>query len=538
MATYFVDLSAVNNGDGSTPGQAATPGGVGAFNTLVGLIYGAGDQFWLRRVVASSPFGSDITIANTDVILIGWPVSGDDYYNTRPASGISEGWDSDVSMYATFEFTGSNIEFNVSGARCEFYRLNGMSANGDSLSVTGPDFTMKHCVWSVDTVTNSWPFVMTTTAVRMLLEHCVFNIESFTGSSPFFAAGQDFRVFRYIEVNIVDLNHSSILVRWGINNVFDNVIFNVTNLSGSVAPVFMSDTSETNLTVLGMHFNVTNDLTASDNSSANRFGDNTIAHDVRIDACSGLWVSTNSRIYVAAFSRKTSKNQLFSAGAGSEFYVNNLIGLPGDNQLIDLSSSSTAILRNFQPGPASNPVDVLNKSSVFSLDHNNIKGAWKKYVPNGTAETSTVFRVDGSTYSVLLEPISNVPHNFIHGMLGFSQPFEDSLFLSVTPGLATITLYGAYQGYINGLTNQDIWMELEYLNALNNVVLSSTRDLGNSKTMVSSDVSVWSGETGLTPFKLEITIDFSSNQIVPVRLFGLTFESFSYVYFDPKPVVS
>ncbi|HIF03310.1 MAG TPA: hypothetical protein EYQ84_08485, partial [Nitrospinaceae bacterium] len=106
MATIYIDFSAANDGDGVTAAQAGTPGGAGAFNTIVGHI-SDGDIVWIRRV-GTYNLASQFVLPNGGEIN-GWPLSTDANYSSRPASGQAS-WDADptgstANDYATLTST-------------------------------------------------------------------------------------------------------------------------------------------------------------------------------------------------------------------------------------------------------------------------------------------------------------------------------------------------------------------------------------------------------------------------------------------------
>lgn len=97
MANYYVDFSAGVNGTGS----AASPWNV--FTATQNASVTAGDSVWFRRyiVAADTKFISwkSGTDGSTRINYIGWPIAGDDYFDSREES-LKATWDGDSAQYA------------------------------------------------------------------------------------------------------------------------------------------------------------------------------------------------------------------------------------------------------------------------------------------------------------------------------------------------------------------------------------------------------------------------------------------------------
>lgn len=105
MATdLFIDASATGTGSGDTPANACT-------QIINNSLMVAGVRAWVRRTHVESGNGGNLGPNINDFVknhrgwIIGWPSSGDPFYEIRPAAGISAGWDSDHSalgIYTTY----------------------------------------------------------------------------------------------------------------------------------------------------------------------------------------------------------------------------------------------------------------------------------------------------------------------------------------------------------------------------------------------------------------------------------------------------
>lgn len=103
MADWYVDAG-ISGGNGTHPSTA--------FPSVTSITWGAGDRAWLRRThyetVAESVFvGPQFTVGAhaRRAFIIGWPDSGDPFFDERPAAGVSSNWDADVpstSVYSVY----------------------------------------------------------------------------------------------------------------------------------------------------------------------------------------------------------------------------------------------------------------------------------------------------------------------------------------------------------------------------------------------------------------------------------------------------
>jgi hypothetical protein len=108
MADWFFDNSATGTGSGDSPANATTS--VYSFFWGIGSssAWAHGDRLWMRRSsvqtlgVDSNNFmmgkaGWSPSSFQPTNWIIGWPKYGEPFYESRPAAGISAGWDSDVN---------------------------------------------------------------------------------------------------------------------------------------------------------------------------------------------------------------------------------------------------------------------------------------------------------------------------------------------------------------------------------------------------------------------------------------------------------
>ncbi len=129
---FFVDAAAAGTGSGDTPTDAFT--GLGIFTDAASLpsSYSFGSRVWVRKTHVEclhltalggynarlfiGPDGQNVNMSSHSAKchFVGWPSSGDPWYENRPAAGISAGWDSDVSSSMTAGSYGWNYPLIVS----------------------------------------------------------------------------------------------------------------------------------------------------------------------------------------------------------------------------------------------------------------------------------------------------------------------------------------------------------------------------------------------------------------------------------------
>lgn len=106
MPDWFFDPTAAGTASGSSAANAfINPNSWFALqNSAGGLAFG--DRVWFRRtsqasMVPSSAYWGKSGWARTDKTgwFIGWPLSGDPFYDSRPGDARSAGWDADVNTY-------------------------------------------------------------------------------------------------------------------------------------------------------------------------------------------------------------------------------------------------------------------------------------------------------------------------------------------------------------------------------------------------------------------------------------------------------
>jgi len=128
---YFIDFTAAEFGDGTAHTHAASEGAPGCWNAVTGReteiinALSSGDKVWIRRV-GTGVSGNAMLLQYYDgkVAWIGWPESGDEYYDTRPGTGGPSpdprtDWDPDT---LTYDY--ADIALLTYGSNQRFHRIN------------------------------------------------------------------------------------------------------------------------------------------------------------------------------------------------------------------------------------------------------------------------------------------------------------------------------------------------------------------------------------------------------------------------------
>lgn len=548
MANVYVDYTAANDGDGTTAAQAAGAGLTGAFNTLAGKTFTAGDKVWVRRV-ASSAIGATTTLSQTvGVEIIGWPKSGDVYYSTRPASGTSNGWDSDSADYFTLLYNSASFNLSVSGQNYTFYRLKVQQNASAAIvgSVTGstnifidcywlhnhatpntanPEITLNstntkfiRCKFEASASSNAGTGVVTvTTATGMKLFDCIVQVASIIGTSsiPFNITASDCTIHG-LTVNIVTGTSVMNLITVSGSNcvIMDTAIV----ASGGV-------TSFSPFRITGSNNRITGITTNSGGGGSNGFVSITGNHNVvMFTKCTQNPTTGTNGINL-------------TTGAGNHVVLKNVV-FQGNTQDLQMGSAANNMVYCNNCTFSSSPIissSMHETCSVYSYNHNTTSGLFHAEFLNGTIDSSATYRTGGETFSFKFQSSSAGLGE--RGQLQLGIPGMETIWIALAAGSRTLTLYGAHKNFSsNTPTKQTMWFEFEYLDASGNYTHVSTYAYG---TALDSDASTWNGDTGLTAFKIQApSVTVNADCVVSVRVFYHTYESGAYTYVDPKIVVT
>lgn len=544
MADYFVDYSATNDGTGAAANQAASAGAAGAYNTLSGKTFAAGDKVWVRRV-SSSTLAATLTLSQTvGVSIVGWPMSGDDFYSTRPASGTSNGWDSDSASYFTLLWASASFKLSITGSSYTFYRMKvqnntasavvwsitgttntfydcyGLHNNATAITTAGifdisaGSNTFVRCKWEGQAATNASASVLNVASgTSVKLFDCIVNVTSIAGtaSRPVVVAVSDCLI-RGLTINITSgTSVMNVLLVSGSNCVIADV--DVVASAGV--------TSYTALSVTGSNNRITNIQTNSGGGGTN-----------------GHLVMTGSNNIVtfrkAAQNPTTGTNGInLTTGAGNHVTLKNVV-FQGNTQDVQMGAAANNVVLCNNCSFSSSPVcsASMHETSQFgSYNHNLAAGSYHAEFLNGTIDSSTTYRTGGETFSFKFQSTSAGVGE--RGQLQMGIPGIETIWLALSAGSRTLTLYGAHKNFVSSVPKKHhLWFEFEYLDASNNYVHVSTYAYGTS---LESDASTWNNDTGLTVFKITApAVAVGADCVVPVRIFYQDYESGGYTYIDPK----
>ncbi len=559
MANHYVDFSATNNGDGTTAAQAGSPGGVGAFNTIVGITPVAGDSYWIRR-------SGTLTVAAAYTLsvaanFIGWPISGDTFYATRPASGTSNGWDADTQTYAQVTCSTNSLGsdyFTISGSGADVERMKwtmtaGTQTTAEALAQLAANCTINNCYFLNTVQGAATMYGVALTSATVLVSNTIVEFSfACTAANTFHlvrATGSGVSQFRNCTFTF---SNATSTATTGIQNVeasptgsgsllFDTCTF-VRNCVTAVADM---------VSALGAASSATNSLfmyncTITDTSSV--VATNVINTGANIGTFVGSRLTiigsrisiirANHYCHCSSFSQSIySTDYAVNLAAGSTFVCNNFFESAGNTSgAINGQNGSNIYLQNtsfISTNPFGPPSTII--SNIYETDSRGIFGYFKYTSPKGTITSSSINRTGGRNYSLLFFPTSGG----VNDLLQFRSmnPSFETIFASLAPGNTTITIYGAYKGYSPVPDSSQIWAECDYISA----AVSPTRAFADSGrvigTALTSDASTWTGDSGLTMFKLVITVAPLQSCLAPIRIYTNLSQVTAYFYIDPLPVV-
>lgn len=549
MADWFVDFSASNDGDGTAFGQAASPAGVGAYNTLASKTFTSGDKVWIRRKTLT--ITSLLTLNQAGTIYIGWPQSGDTYFSTRPVAAQAT-WDADAVGYAEVTATTNfaimvtvatntgqmfyRMKFNcaytstlamdamVVAAQSEFYTCffqhQGTSASAVQRALlASASSKYKDCTITFTGAAN-------TTNVQALSMQTASTICQFIGCTISLGSGvtnaQVINSATSSDVHYIDCSITSANV-----GVTGNMV-----TIGSATTYMYNCTIDSESTGAQAQFIST---------AGARF------HAVRLTVNKGRLFTfpIASVVHFARFNQTVNSSTFaIVTNSGSRITGANFTFAPANTSGdIGMSVGTTFNLKNCVFS-SQTPLGVVpstvtrNFPGVWLSDYNGVVGAFRFIGPNGEVNTNNVFRTGGEAFSLKLDMNNGVAGTdpFWRHLL-FTLPGQETMHAYVPASSSTVTVFGAYKGYGSSPpTTEDLWLDVDHWDLTTNAhrAYSSTR----GTSALTSDNSTWTGDGSLTSFKMAIAMTPGQASLVPIRIFLTKRTPGAYIYIDPKPVVS
>jgi hypothetical protein len=593
MANLYFDFSATFNGTGATPAQAASGGAAGAYNTIVGVIPVSGDFWWIRRSNSAITLAAVYATALGGITMVGWPISGDDFYATRPAAGITQGWDADsTANYGKILSANALFNFAPTGAGANYQRLwvssNVSSAQTLSLAAfSGANTVCRNFKSTFDSAVNGTsvqlPALSVTGATPRFENITVLGSSTGAVTTPIVAINQAAAAGGYIKnltINAAALplgagsNASSAALQFtgvvgyqpivleGINiNILGPQTYHIgtallTLTSGpSIRDLAISAPSGSafqgaSVYLLAPRTEIYN-MTCSGNAGAIVFNSsqNMVECKSWVNAYQlGVGV-TSSTPGTFATAGSFPPVTFMAAANGNQFNLTNG-NLKSANQQIYMGGNWNEIMFNWVRYSGANGTGynitgyqtaAISAGFDFDLFEQNslqVLGSFRYTNRHGNWTTTNTYRT-GSAANFALKCLmteSGFAQNRRELPIGMKG--REQAFLNLINGTNVIRLYGAYKSWAGTVeaapTLRDIGLNFDYYNGAGYVAISTFAD-----GSLPSDGSTWVNDTGLTGFIITVTLtDVSGAQAVPFNIFASPeFDSSGYVYIDPAVTV-
>jgi hypothetical protein len=556
MATYYIDYSATYDGDGSAPDQAAGAGQPGAFNTLVGHLGANGDTIWIRRVTpASANVAIDFNVDN--VKYIGFPIEGDDYYSIRP-SGAATLWDADSATYITIT-TSSTTTPNfkaTGGALQEFHRIKTISTGNASPTWQCITYNclFKNCYFEHTYGGNAAHYAITAQYGRFY--SCIASEATVAPGASCWYIVPTSDVYLHSCSNVATGNNICGITFYNVNGVCNITCIDCTFYAKGIGAALANTTSQLST---GKKYFYNCDFYGSSTVGAFAISLNTgafcyiIFDKCRILSGSGMILISGAINGICNFTEvtQTAANNSYAiniASTGFSLSIENFTTYLG-NTTGDIVSHSPVYIRNGTFKHV-NEVDITPNvwRDVTIMDYAGKKGFYKSYQNAGVITTDVTARTGGASYSIKMQPLFQATYNTSADIYNpdklittIGLPSKEIMFVSATAGTRTITVYGAYKMWVIAPTAKELWMEGSYYSSASDCTwaIFSTRDTAvTSPAALTTDTSIWTGDSSLTLFKLAITVTIGQDCLIPIRILLSKFQVGAYIYIDPTPIVS
>jgi hypothetical protein len=543
MANIFVDFSAANNGDGTAFGQAGSPGGVGAKNTLVGLTPSIGDFVWIRRA-GTLTITANLAPTVPNVYYIGWPASADTYYSIRPSAAQAT-WDADSNTYAQITSSTANIQINLNANQSVMHRVKYSNTNTGNTTqcfqLAGNNSELRYCRAESSSTSGSLVDIVRNAGQQNFILDCICATAATTAGTYCFSNRSGAQNATTRNCSVIDIGTQGTAVACGF--------YSICNATYQDCSVTLSGASS-----YGWYFDA-NSTIKINNCSANLLGGSSIALQagaatINMDARN--FSGTASRIILANIGVTNTiqtvlnlNNFTFSPSIGTPailmtggvLSLNNVIFAAGCTFDIDIGQGGVVTARGtrFKTDPIINP---SSRPYLFtSADHMGRAGAWKSQSYDGACETVAAYRTGGEAFSVRMEPYQAEAWReggLILGPWGF-----ETLWASIpSAGSKTITVYAAHKLFGTAPTRAELYMEYDYYASAGSGIRTTSTTYDSSGSALTSDSSNWNNDSSLNAFKFTTTVTVGAACIIPIRIFLNKAIQNAYVLIDPLVVVS
>lgn len=564
MANIFVDQSATHNGNGTTAAQAASDGATGAYNTFESVSPASGDVVWIRRTSTLKLLTAAKTLSLTNGVYIGWPQSSDPDYSTRPASGTSNGWDADVVQQAEIKTTTvlSSSFLIITGGGTRMERILARAAFTSTTDKAAAieiqaNASLNNCYGLNESATTgsviSYGILVSNAGVVVKITNSSAElIGALTGSGACAA----FAVNAGSDVELANVNYyvssgsaTNPNARCFIVNATGQVTLSIADgeavrvVSTATCPMMDFQSAVAGSSIAIYHLAKTDysaSYLASSMSTPSAAGRFLAQRLIQSQGCRVLINGSGQYVHYEEYAQTVASNTytIEFAGAGNMFVANNFSETSGNTLgAINGTYANWLFLQNtdFASGAPFGSVNSM-KANVWIADSGGTYGNWRFQSARGVVTAQAVARADGETYSLKFDMNAGL-QNFL-GFLPVTLNALETILAGVTASNTKITIYGAYKGYTTAPDASQIWADCDYVDDATGAHRAFASSRQSPGVALTSDSSSWSGDTGLTAFKLELTIAALQSCVVPIRIFDNLRQASAYFYIDPKPVVS
>ena len=552
MANVYVDYGAggANNGTSMTD----------AYTTIVGHAFSAGDLVWIRRSSTVLNLAATYTLL-TGVKYIGWPIAGDLYYGSRPADTV--GWDADSPTSLPYAIISNNAgaydTITASAATCEMHRLDIRdSRNGVQYGVNvTATLLIQNCSMTYSgTGNNSAALYFHNAAnVTYLVKNCTLVCSGATTSNSAVYCIYTSTVGTYQFVNCTIKNtetaHTAAqLVYINTATPCDVYFIDCTlyDYGTATSGAMISGSSPSNWCLYNCTIDSDSGITQTQVNLTYSATNTVYATRITSNKACRHYYPAYSIINYSKFNQTVaSSDYAIDPGQGSQLSGSNFTFKSGNVTTDIRCYAGTPIW--VQNATFSNQVSPTTQQypGIWSSDHGGTLGAFQYTGPKGTVSTNNVYRSGGEGFSLKFQITAGAYGDPFWKQLTPMLPALETIWVACASGARTVTFYGAYVGYgqteyyaspnITQPSAEDIWFDLDYYGAATAVRSSATTKAFG--TALTTDTSTWTGDSSITG-KFRLTASFTTGQacLVPIRLYCIACAPNSYIYIDPKAVIT
>lgn len=529
MSTGFdISTASYDNKSLSVVAQDNTPRGVSISTDGTKLLMAGATSDSIYQYTLETAFdlagsvdalSENVAINVAELKIAGWPLAGDVLYEGRPVAGISEGWDSDISQNARINFSSSSYSFSF-GSAC-------ISGNVLARLV-------------MNTVGTAYNYMLTTNFYSrgILFENMQFNTGELVANKK--TVNLNGSAHNFVSCTMYGYGSNNQIYVTGNGLTFDSCRFVDINSSAGTWPIAVSGNRNIfkgcafdmpSTTADGWGLYITGKLNQFIGVDWNESG---ISELPKLSIKSGAEGTKILGLGASGAARKFGyieieadccelelSNILLQTGIFIDGGDNNKITIDGVSTVADTiagiritGDKNTLVLKDYDSWAAADVSDTGKANTVYSLNHGGLSGFWKAICTSGTVESSVVVRTGGAAFSLFCEATQAAPEMPTPN-LGVPRVAEVA-WVSLVSGANTVKIYGAHKRFTVEPSKVEIVMEVEYRDA-DDVTQIVTTAVDGDKL---ADASVWTGDTDLTAFRLELPVTVPVDQVCPVRIKG------------------